>query len=103
MLIYRSSSNSIVSNCRISSLSILTFFFAEINSNFIEIAVHLFADAAPGAISSDVRALLPIYLDSFFSLPITRADGTKMDFEAVVTALDAETLSYTIDSGRPRS
>lgn len=74
---------------------------AEINSNFIEISVHLFADDKAGAFGADLRSLLPVYLDSFFSLPVIRADGTKLDFEDVVRTLDAETLSYTIDSGRP--
>lgn len=74
--------------------------FDQIDSNFIEISVHLFFDNTHNG-SVDIRSLLPIYVDSFFSLPVTRADGTELDFESVVRTLDAETLSYSIDTGRP--
>lgn len=57
----------------------------------------LFAGQADAAL----RSLLPIYVDSFFSLPITRSDGTKLDYEDVVRNLDAETLSYSIDINQP--
>lgn len=73
-------------------------FLVDINSNFIEISIILFP--SPSAPSS-VLALLPIYIDSFFSLPVTRADGTQLSFEDVVTKLDEETLSYSIDIGSP--
>ena len=74
---------------------------SEINSSFIEISIHLFVDTTPGVATSELISLLPIYLDSFFSLPVTRADGTKLDYEEVVRQLNTETLSYMIDSGRP--
>lgn len=45
--------------------------------------------------------MLPIYLDSFFSLPVTRSDGTELGYEDVVRLLDAETLSYAIDINSP--
>ena len=79
----------------------LTGCIAEINSSFIEISIHFFVDTTRGVATSELISLLPIYLDSFFSLPVTRADGTKLDFEEVVRQLETETLSYTIDSGRP--
>lgn len=73
----------------------------DINSNFIEININLFAPSSAAALPAHLRALLPIYLDSFFSLPITRADGTELSFDEVVRALDAETLSYSIDIRSP--
>ncbi|KAK4055201.1 hypothetical protein OIV83_000481 [Microbotryomycetes sp. JL201] len=72
--------------------------FDHINSQFIEVSVVLFPDEAT---SQELRALLSIYLDSFFSLPITREDGTELSYEDVVRTLDAETLSYTIDINSP--
>jgi len=39
------------------------------------------------------------YLSAFFSLPVTRADGTKLDHEAVVNQLDEETVSYETGLG----
>lgn len=81
-------------------LQVLTICATEINSSFVEISLHLFFDPAH-PLASTLRPLLPIYLDSFFSLPVTRADGTQLAFEEVVRTLDAETLSYSIDTGRP--
>ncbi len=69
--------------------------FDQISSNFVEVTMVLFLD------DPKLAPLTPLYLDSFFGLPITRADGTKLDFEAVVTALDAETLSYSIETNSP--
>ena len=74
---------------------------ADIQSSFVEISIVLFADDIPGLLGSHLRALLPIYLDSFFSLPVTRADGTKLGYEDVVRTLDAETLSHSIHCGNP--
>ncbi|GAA5957635.1 hypothetical protein JCM21900_000775 [Sporobolomyces salmonicolor] len=75
--------------------------FDHINSAFIQISVVLFPENVPGVSPAELRALLPIYLDSFFTLPVTRADGTKLDYEEVVKQLDAETLSYSIDINSP--
>ncbi|KAM0793479.1 hypothetical protein ACM66B_000920 [Microbotryomycetes sp. NB124-2] len=72
--------------------------FDHINSQFIEISVALFPDDGTSQV---LRSLLPIYLDSFFSLPVTRQDGTELSYEDVVRTLDAETLSYTIDINSP--
>ncbi|GAA5862491.1 hypothetical protein JCM1840_004200 [Sporobolomyces johnsonii] len=75
--------------------------FDHINSAFIQLSVVLFPENVPGVSPAELRALLPIYLDSFFTLPVTRADGTKLDYEEVVKQLDAETLSYSIDINSP--
>lgn len=74
---------------------------SDINSNFIQVSIVLFATDIPGFSPAQLRALLPIYLDSFFTLPVTRADGTKLDYEDVVRSLDAETLSYSIEINTP--
>lgn len=74
---------------------------ADINSAFIQIGIVLFPENVPGFDPAELRALLPVYLDSFFTLPVTRADGTKLDFEEVVKQLDAETLSYSININSP--
>ena len=74
---------------------------SDINSNFIQVSIVLFASDVPGFSPAQLRALLPIYLDSFFTLPVTRADGTQLEYEDVVKGLDAETLSYSIDINTP--
>lgn len=73
----------------------------DINSAFIQISVVLFPENVKGVSPAELRALLPIYLDSFFTLPVTRSDGTKLEYEEVVKQLDAETLSYSIDINSP--
>ncbi|SGY31172.1 BQ5605_C002g01214 [Microbotryum silenes-dioicae] len=75
--------------------------YDHINSNFIEVSIVLFITDIPSQDPKHLRSLLPIYLDSFFSLPVTQADGTMLDFEEVVRQLDAETLSYSIDLNSP--
>lgn len=40
-----------------------------------------------------------MYLSSFFSLPITRADGTKLSHEDVIKQLDNDTVAYDISLG----
>lgn len=74
---------------------------ADIDSRFIQIAIVLFPNNVDGYDPAKLRALLPVYLDAFFTLPVTRADGTKLDFEEVVKQLDAETLTYNININEP--
>ncbi|GAA5857078.1 hypothetical protein JCM9279_001947 [Rhodotorula babjevae] len=75
--------------------------FDHIDSRFIQIAIVLFPNDVEGFDPAKLRALLPVYLDAFFTLPVTRADGTKLDFEEVVKQLDAETLTYNININEP--
>ncbi|GAA94382.1 uncharacterized protein L969DRAFT_105184 [Mixia osmundae IAM 14324] len=73
--------------------------YDHVDSNFVEINVGLF----PTHIPAHLRSLAPIYLSSFFSLPVTREDGTKLSFEDVVKELDRETVSYDISLGTSMS
>lgn len=73
----------------------------DIDSAFIQIAIVLFPEAVPGFDSAELRALLPVFMDAFFTLPVTRADGTQLSYEEVVKQLDAETLSYSINVNSP--
>ncbi|POY70063.1 hypothetical protein BMF94_6950 [Rhodotorula taiwanensis] len=75
--------------------------FDHINSAFIQVSVVLFPQDVPGSDAAALRALLPVYLDSFFTLPIERPDGSVLEFEDVVKQLDAETLSYSINVNSP--
>lgn len=50
-------------------------------------------------IPSHLRGHLNLYLSAFFSLPVTRADGTKLPYEAVVKGLDEDTLGYEMGLG----
>jgi hypothetical protein len=42
---------------------------------------------------------IPVYLSSFFSLPVTRADGIRLSHEDVVKQLDNDTVAYGITLG----
>ncbi|GJN92120.1 hypothetical protein Rhopal_005150-T1 [Rhodotorula paludigena] len=75
--------------------------FDHIDSAFIQIAIVLFPEAVPGFDAAELRALLPVFMDAFFTLPVTRADGTQLSYEEVVKQLDAETLSYSINVNSP--
>ncbi|KAG8964223.1 hypothetical protein FRC00_003325 [Tulasnella sp. 408] len=41
-----------------------------------------------------------VYLNAFFSLPVTRSDGTKLTHEEVVKQLDGLSVGYDIDFGQ---
>merc|ERR1719359_393981 len=68
--------------------------FEHVQSNFIEVCIYFDAAALPVS-----RELLPVYLESLFSLPLTKADGTKVPYEEVVAQLDTETVDYGVHFG----
>lgn len=43
---------------------------------------------------------LKVYLNAFFSLPVTRSDGTKLTHEEVVKQLDGLSVGYDINFGQ---
>lgn len=45
------------------------------------------------------RSLLSLYTSTFHSLPVTRADGTKLTLEQVVEQLDTDSVYYAINFG----
>lgn len=50
------------------------------------------------AIPTELRPLLTVYLLNFFDTPIER-NGTRVEFEDVVVALERDTVNFSIDSG----
>lgn len=67
----------------------------DVKSNFILVSIHL----SPIDLPSDLFKYLPVYLDSFFSCPVNRSDGTTIPHEEVVRQLDKGTVSYSIRLG----
>lgn len=67
----------------------------DVKSNFITLSIHL----SPTNLPSDLFQYLPVYLGSFFSLPVKRFDGTILPYEEVVRQLDEETVEYEIRLG----
>lgn len=68
--------------------------FEHVPSNFVHITVLL----GTSQVATEHRPLLPLFMDNFFNTPITK-DGKKIEFEQVVTELEQDTVSYSINGG----
>ncbi|KAF2454784.1 metallopeptidase [Lineolata rhizophorae] len=69
--------------------------FEHIPTNF----VHYSLIITPGEdLPRELKPLLSVYLENFFSTPIMR-NGKKVDFEQVVTELERETVTFRIGVG----
>lgn len=68
--------------------------FEDVPSNFVHLTVLL----GTSEVAVEHLPLLPLFLDNFFNTPIMR-DGTRVDFEQVVTELEQDTIGYSIMSG----
>ncbi|EHK99827.1 hypothetical protein M7I_4322 [Glarea lozoyensis 74030] len=68
--------------------------FEHVPSNFVNIIVLL----GTSQVATEHRPLLPLFLDNFFNTPIMK-DGKKIDFETVVTQLEQDTVSYSMNGG----
>ncbi len=68
--------------------------FEHIPSNFVRFTLVMSTRDIPVSL----KPLLALYLTNFFDTPIMR-DGKRIEFEQVVTELEKDTISYTIDGG----
>ncbi|KAG8859116.1 hypothetical protein FRB96_004686 [Tulasnella sp. 330] len=73
----------------------LPFFVEFDHSTFVTINAYLSTADLPDRL----RPHLSIYLASFYSLPVTRTDGTKLAHEEVIKQLDNCTVSYDCGLG----
>ncbi|GHT84478.1 metalloprotease [Actinomycetota bacterium] len=64
--------------------------FDQIPSQFVLVSVVISTEAVP----TELRPYLTLYLAMLFSLPIERADGTKLSYEQVVQQLEDDVLDY---------
>ncbi|MBW0474952.1 hypothetical protein O181_014667 [Austropuccinia psidii MF-1] len=71
--------------------------FNHIESRFLSIDIVL----SPSDLPLELFPLLPIYIKSFFSLPIKRKDGTSLSCDEVARLLDLHTVEYAITPGAP--
>ncbi|KZW02722.1 hypothetical protein EXIGLDRAFT_732962 [Exidia glandulosa HHB12029] len=62
--------------------------FHNIQSKFFSIDAYISTAKLP----DELRPLLSVYVASFFSLPVTRSDGTKLSHEQVIDQLDNDTV-----------
>ncbi|KAF8850832.1 zinc metalloprotease-like protein [Acephala macrosclerotiorum] len=68
--------------------------FEHVPTNF----VHLTLLIGTSQIKTEHRPLLPLFMDNFFNTPIMQ-DGKRVDFEEVVTKLEQDTISYSMNGG----
>lgn len=60
--------------------------------------VHLSLLVGTSQIPTELRPLLPLFMDNFFNTPIMR-EGKRVEFEEVVTQLEKDTISYAMSGG----
>jgi Zn-dependent M16 (insulinase) family peptidase len=68
--------------------------FEHVPTNF----VHLTLLVGTSQVATELRPLLPLFMDNFFNTPIMK-DGKKINFEEVVTQLEQDTISYSMNGG----
>ncbi|KAK6511363.1 hypothetical protein TWF481_000281 [Arthrobotrys musiformis] len=69
--------------------------YEHVETNFVTINVLL----STASIPVDLRPLLSLYFEYFYAAPITLEDGTKLEYEKVVSLLEKDTVGYTIHGG----
>lgn len=68
--------------------------FEHVPTNFVHVNLLL----GTSKIATEHRPLLPLFIDNFFNTPIIQ-DGKRIEFEAVVTELEQDTISYLMGGG----
>ncbi|KAG9302935.1 hypothetical protein G9A89_022352 [Geosiphon pyriformis] len=69
--------------------------YDHIRSSFVSISILISTTAVP----AELRPYLEIFLDSFYSLPLNRPDGTKLTYEEVIKELNEDTVHYNYGLG----
>ncbi|RVD83457.1 uncharacterized protein DFL_007843 [Arthrobotrys flagrans] len=69
--------------------------YEHVATNFVTINILL----STASIPVELRPLLSLYFEYFFAAPITLEDGTKLEYEKVVSLLEKDTVGYTIQGG----
>ncbi|KAL5342608.1 Metalloenzyme, LuxS/M16 peptidase-like protein [Aspergillus crustosus] len=68
--------------------------FEHIPSSFAQLSILISAQSVP----VQLRPLLTVFMEAFFSLPIKR-DGKTINFEQVIVELERDTVGYSIRGG----
>ena len=68
--------------------------FEDVPTNFVHITVLL----GTSKVATEHRPLLPLFMDNLFNTPIMQ-NGKRIEFEEVVTKLEQDTISYSINGG----
>jgi Zn-dependent M16 (insulinase) family peptidase len=68
--------------------------FEHVPTNFVTFSLLL----GTSQLATEHRPLVALFIDNFFNTPIMQ-DGKRVEFEAVVTTLEQDTISYSISGG----
>lgn len=68
--------------------------YEHIPTSFLHFGLILGTSALP----TELKPLLGIYLNNFFTTPVTK-NGERLEFEEVITELEQDTIEYSMDSG----
>ncbi|KAF8761528.1 Insulinase (Peptidase family M16) [Rhizoctonia solani] len=69
--------------------------YDHVQSDFVTISAYLSTTSLP----ERLRPYISLYLSSFFALPVTQLDGTKISHEDLVKKLDEVTVAYDANCG----
>ena len=69
--------------------------FEHIPSSFVQLSILISAQSVP----IQLRPLLSIFTEAFFTIPVQR-DGKTIDFEQVVVELEKDTVGYGMENAR---
>ena len=75
----------------------LPFFvqYDHVKSDFVTVHAYFSLEKVPARL----RALVSVYLNAFFALPVKRSTGELLSHEEVVHRLDSDTVSYEVAVG----
>ncbi|ODH34010.1 hypothetical protein ACO22_03233 [Paracoccidioides brasiliensis] len=68
--------------------------FEHINSNFVQVFLTISTKSVP----VELRPLLAVYTEAYFSIPVLR-NGEEIPFEQVIVELERDTVGYNMDVG----
>ncbi|KAG8691866.1 hypothetical protein FRC11_007225 [Ceratobasidium sp. 423] len=69
--------------------------YDHVQSDFVTVSAYLSTASLP----DHLRPYISLYLSSFFALPVTRPDGSKISHEDLVKQLDEVTVAYDANCG----
>lgn len=67
----------------------------DINSVFVNLSLYVTTNGLP----PHLRAYTSVFLESFFNLPLNKADGTQVPYEDVVRQLNEDTIHHNATLG----
>ncbi|KAM0746680.1 hypothetical protein T439DRAFT_106938 [Meredithblackwellia eburnea MCA 4105] len=70
--------------------------FEHLKSNFITITICMFFSDLPGLLEKRIKTLIPLFVDTFGSLPVKRANGEFLRYEDVIKQVNIDSISCSM-------